>query len=341
MHRIAGYIEKLLAVEECVMIPSFGSIIKETLSPQYIKFERIAYPGKVVYYFIAELKGRDNLLESYYAKNYGISMRRARLMVDNDIREMKEQLLQHQTFQIGNIGQFTLLENGKLIFSPQKNEHSSEGDLYGLISYPLLSTKKIYSLKKVSQGNRILQTRKKYLYIKIHKRVIGYAAAGIILLGASLPFSHVTIKDRYSAGFSNPHITKSSNTNLPDSKVIHLLTNSIPTTLFYQSQLPIVCNEQKLDQYDEASNTAKTNIKDFKHYVIIAAFFSEMKAQHYIQENDNYYSIQGYFKYKNRYLVYAYRSNNKEEAYNVAHSLRNAHKNLQYTWVLNLKKTSE
>lgn len=346
MHRIAGYIEKLLAQYDCVMIPSLGALIKETLPPSYQSRERMVYPGKDIFHFNPELKDRDNLLDNFYARNYGISLRRARLMVDRDVEELRGTLSSVGTVNLGKPGVFRLDESGKLLFMPNNTEeHLGNGENYGLIPYSLphqlRKEEAIASPIKLNNSLEKSASYKKqtdnYLHFRIHKRIASAAAAVVVLLTILIPTSLPPVLNRYSAGFTK--------TEVSDTKAVEkgdLLTkeNRSGKNLLSQSQAEETPTVEQTAAVAEriAPTTAQTSVSASNYYVVIGAFFSEEKAKIFIDgcRSSTFFSTIGYLKHGDRYMIYAYRTQSSDTAADFIRQLRETYRDKRDAWILHV-----
>ncbi len=172
MSRLSNHIDTLLAFHDCVVIPTFGAIIKEQIAPRYCREDRVIYPAKKLLHFNKELRERDFLLEELYAQNYGISRRRARILVDQDVADFVSVLHRTGHGSLTAIGHFQLIDNGAVDFTPEvSSARFSSGDSYGLIPYHIP-----VALQEIQVVNASLQTLPQerentdYIHFRLHKK---------------------------------------------------------------------------------------------------------------------------------------------------------------------------
>lgn len=341
MQRLINYVERLLLRHDCIVVPSFGAFLKESLAPRYRTEERRVYPGRERFSFNAAIKERDNLLEQEYARSYGISLRRARIMVDKEVEELQNTLFTTSNLSFGNLGAFSIGEDGKAIFSPTEEDYSilGRGDFYGLTSYSLPRTKEegegVYEAQSPEHARIITfqpqvaeedkespsLEKGKYLHFKIRKRTLATTAACLVLGGLllSMPGTHSSHEKHYTAGFTPVEQTLQKEEQAP----ISVATSSPEEGSFPSAESPI------------SKATASQEITS-SYYVVIACFKTEGKVKEYISSLSevSFASTLGYVPYGNRYAVYAFASGNKEEARDFAKSLRSSRGAFEKAWLL-------
>ena len=203
MYRIGDILEQALLLHDCVVLPTIGAFIVEQTPPLYDKDLNVITPAGQRISFNASLVDRDGILDSCYARTLGLSVRRARLVVDSDVTVIRHQLYQSGTLTIGsNLGTLTLQESGELLFTPvQERQGLRSIHSYGL--YPqscLLPAVSPVEHTTTEPANEAKSDRK-YWTIRINRTAANWAAAGAICLLCLLPISSDSNPDRYSAGF--------------------------------------------------------------------------------------------------------------------------------------------
>ncbi|WP_296929325.1 sporulation protein [Porphyromonas sp.] len=203
MYRIGDILEQALLLHDCVVLPTIGAFIVEQTPPLYDKDLNIITPAGQRISFNASLVDRDGILDSCYARTLGLSVRRARLVVDSDVTVIRNQLYQSGSLTIGsNLGTLTLQESGELLFTPvQERQGLRSIHSYGL--YPqscLLPAVSPIEHTATEPANEAKGDRK-YWTIRINRTAANWAAAGAICLLCLLPISSDSHPDRYSAGF--------------------------------------------------------------------------------------------------------------------------------------------
>ena len=85
-YRLAEQITFLLLRHHYVVVPQLGGFIREVLPASYNADKAIAYPPSAELHFNQELTHSDGLLEERYALLLGLSLRRARLVLEEEVK---------------------------------------------------------------------------------------------------------------------------------------------------------------------------------------------------------------------------------------------------------------
>ena len=175
----------------------------EQTPPLYDKDLNVITPAGQRISFNASLVDRDGILDSCYARTLGLSVRRARLVVDSDVTVIRHQLYQSGTLTIGsNLGTLTLQESGELLFTPvQERQGLRSIHSYGLYPQSCLLPAVFPVEHTTTEPASEAKSDRKYWTIRINRTAANWAAAGAICLLCLLPISSDSNPDRYSAGF--------------------------------------------------------------------------------------------------------------------------------------------
>lgn len=111
-----NYISDLLYRYECVIIPSFGGFVTNTIAARINSQTHAFYPPMKQLTFNKHLQNNDGLLANYVASAKGVSFDNALLFIQDEITELKANLKEGVT--LDNIGSFSENELGMLIFEP-------------------------------------------------------------------------------------------------------------------------------------------------------------------------------------------------------------------------------
>ena len=123
MNRLISHIERSISIHKCVVVPSLGGFVAELLPACYDRDDNLIYPPKEELRFNAALSLRDGILEDSYARAYGISHRRARVMLDDDVRTLRAELVRAGRVSLEKMGELTLNPEGQISYS-----HRSEAE---------------------------------------------------------------------------------------------------------------------------------------------------------------------------------------------------------------------
>lgn len=211
MNRLISHIERSISMHKCVVVPSLGGFVAELLPARYDREDHLIYPPKEELRFNAALSVRDGILEDSYARAYGISHRRARVMLDDDVRALRAELVRSGRVSLEKMGELTLNPEGQISYSHRGRSDESSGFSYGLVpcSLPRLAALPAEVAESQPEVVRMQPEGKgDYFYLRIHKRT-GMAAAAVLLLAALLvvPWGQISSSDKFAASFVPTELT--------------------------------------------------------------------------------------------------------------------------------------
>lgn len=131
MLRIITHIERLLLVHDCVIVPKFGGFVLQTVSAVCNGEEHLFSPQRKEIVFNITLQHNDGLLSESYMQMYSVNYRKAQLMLEEDVDDMKAALQEEKRLSFGLLGSFSLGQEGQMIF------HPGESDAFSVCSYGL------------------------------------------------------------------------------------------------------------------------------------------------------------------------------------------------------------
>lgn len=180
-------LETLLAQHDCVVVPQFGAFIREQVPASWDREHKIAYPPSVVLRFNEALQHQDGLLLDYYASILGVSQRRAKLELEQDVKHLRQQLLRWQHIDLEGIGALHLSPEGRISFTSRPDTKIAH-TFYGLQAVLTPISRSEESQKQdLGRGE---QTTDQYYHFAISKRWLRYAGAvAVVLLLVGLPLS--------------------------------------------------------------------------------------------------------------------------------------------------------
>lgn len=195
--RLAEQISYLLLRHEYVVVPQLGGFIREQLPASYDRVKHLAYPPSAELHFNAEMTHSDGLLEERYALLLGLSLRRARLVLEDEVSQLRHQLIQQGSYHLVGIGEIHLTREGQLTFTPDTSAPATSASAYG---YAPLS---LPTLPQADRAPRPSSYDSRYISLRLSKRALGYAAVIVIALLALLPWGNkVETEQHYQAGFT-------------------------------------------------------------------------------------------------------------------------------------------
>ena len=289
MAKINQHIEKLLAYHDYVVVPGLGGFVVQHQSAR-ITAEHISAPIATVG-FNSLMQHSDGLLAIEVARAEGITYRKAVEIIESEVKEFKHQLLQSTHFQLGNLGFFSLNENGSLHFVP-----CAKVDFLPLnigINELFVSELERKIEKETKKISFVLPTAKTFRY-----------AAAAVLLSAMLMISpqmndvrRAETADLLSLSMLKPTIETPANsapvlcpelteTKLPDgivqnndSNLYHVVVASLPTQLSADK----LCESLKKENFECAhvlkpAKSYRVSIRSFAEKAEAIAFMENLRA---------------------------------------------------------------
>lgn len=172
-HRINKHIEQQLALNHCAILPALGGFFLDPQPAYYEADKRLAYPPHVSVYFNQGLTHSDALMVESYVRLYGVSYRRAHVMLDEDVHRLRQELVRQRYYHIEGVGRLELDIEGRISFISQPGLRLNSK------SYGLDAT----ILPNISNST-YSPTQSTHIQVRISKRLLRYAAMFILpLLG--------------------------------------------------------------------------------------------------------------------------------------------------------------
>lgn len=258
--RLAEQISYLLLRHEYVVVPQLGGFIREKLPASYDRSKHLAYPPSSELHFNSEMTHSDGLLEERYALLLGLSLRRARLVLEEEVSQLRHQLIQQGTYHLSGIGELQLSREGHLSFTPDSAALATSASAYG---YAPLS---LPALPQATSGRQALSGEQdsRYISLRLPKRALGYAAAVVIAILALLPWGNkVETEQHYQAGFT------------PSVEVARQL---------FGEEKKVADASSEATAKDEQSNLRWSTEQDGRYYIIIATERTEERIQTYVEQ---------------------------------------------------------
>ncbi|MDO4707183.1 MAG: hypothetical protein Q4A61_02010 [Porphyromonadaceae bacterium] len=291
--RLTKHINQLLSLHPCVSVPGLGSFLLET-QPAYLDHGTcLIYPTTSELCFNELLQHQDGLLAQSYADAYAISHRRARLMVDEDVRSLRNHLIRRCRITLDGLGTLSLNESGNIVFEPQ-NIQTLQSTSYGLPPVALPTY-----LDKESDVPH-LDSQSAYLHLRISKRGISWVSAVAILILAALPWGkQVEREPLYQASIAPTELRQEGKIAPQMGEVkaqdvaVEEYHRTSPTTGMYHVIIAVELSFERAElHYTEALSSLPKELhetldilQDKKRYLVSAAQFTDAsQAYAYIKE---------------------------------------------------------
>lgn len=283
MYRIGDILEQALLLHDCVVLPTIGAFIVEQTPPLYDKDLNLITPAGQRISFNASLVDRDGILDSCYARTLGLSVRRARLVVDSDVTVIRHQLYQSGSLTIGsNLGTLTLQKSGELLFTPvQERQGLRSIHSYGLYPQSCLLPAVAPVDHVATEPASETKSDRKYWTIRINRTAANWAAAGAICFLCLLPISSDSNPDRYSAGFVPYGWLDEASVVTPEQKQAK---PSIALAPKAETQEEIVSTTPEHAASSSLVITHDEALQQGSHAVVVGVFKGPKRAEQFIEE---------------------------------------------------------
>ena len=255
----------------------------EQTPPLYDKDLKVITPAGQRISFNASLVDRDGILDSCYARTLGLSVRRARLVVDSDVTVIRHQLYQSGSLTIGsNLGTLTLQESGELLFTPvQERQGLRSIHSYGLYPQSCLLPAVAPVDHTATEPASETKSDRKYWTVRINRTAANWAAAGAICFLCLLPISSDSNPDRYSAGFVPYGWLDEASVVTPEQKQAK---PSIALAPKAETQEEIVSATPEHATSSSLVITHDEALQQGSHAVVVGVFKGPKRAERFIEE---------------------------------------------------------
>lgn len=154
MIELSRHLEVLLLNNDCVAVPDFGGFVAHYVSARVDEADGMFLPPMRTIGFNPHLKMNDSLLAQSYVEAYDISYPEALRMIEQEVEEIKRQVLHEGSFRLEGIGVLTYNDEGSYNFEPQASGLLTPS-LYGLSSFEFDSLKPIAAVSVAAPAAEI------------------------------------------------------------------------------------------------------------------------------------------------------------------------------------------
>lgn len=302
VERIYQHIEKLLALNEYVVVPGIGGFVLQHQSAAIIDNKLIA-PRKTIA-FNALMHHTDGLLVIEISRTERISYRMAQELLQVETEFFKKQLQANGSFVFGILGVFNLTDEGNYVFTPNTRAAFIPSNI-GLVDLQLTD----YSKKH----QQLVPVKQKAFSTKIRWRYAAVLALLISLL--FVPEQHTDYSKTQSAAIvSLSELTMAAKT--------HHTTDTILVTDTAKQQTP---------------KTARAEIasKMEAYHVIVASMPTLQSAENYCKTiTDLNFPTAKVLEPSKTYRVAIKSFSDREEAIRFMENLRTTDERFSTAWVL-------
>ena len=321
MLRICIHIERLLIVNDCVIIPEFGGFVLQRHPVVYAADTHTFLPPHREIVFNPALTHNDGLLAQSYMQFYHMHFREAQLSLKQDIECLKAELQATGHISLGAVGSFRKGMEGSLLFLPGKPQAISGAEAFGL---EILRLSPLPTAEPITPDKR---KKENVIYLPVH-RVIWRTTGVVVALTALFLLTSQPVRETssgrtdYAAGLVLPATLSERMTTLPTiscprQRAEEPVKTPVPIT-------PAV--DETATQLDETSQPSKTPVRQKTYYIIIGSFHTKKQAEMFMSET-NLTSCKetGLVARDEKVRVYAARFDTREEAETYLSRLRSDH----------------
>jgi hypothetical protein len=174
------YIKDLLYRYDCVIVPDFGAFLTQRVSAKIHDNTHTLYPPKKLLSFNEQLQKNDGLLANYITEVEKIPYDTAIYKIAKQVKSIKSYLIEGETIQFEDIGEFMLNNAGNIVFEPS-NHINFLTDSFGLSHFNSVEVaREVYNKEVEALEEKIA------IPISNKKRSsswLKYAAAAVVILG--------------------------------------------------------------------------------------------------------------------------------------------------------------
>lgn len=276
---VVEIIQQLLLENNCVIVPNFGAFIGN-YQPAIIQLSNhTIFPPNKIILFNRILQTNDGILVNAVAKKYTISYEAALEKVNDFVKDCQQTIQNNRSLILKEIGRFTLDAENNLQFQPNTNKNLLL-DSFGL---PTMSLEPIARLKdSVADIESTTHAIKIEQLISRTNKIKKYSFAailvGILILGSVIFYNNSSNIFQNEASVMSVFDTAPAkmNTKIIDTtpKAVESIAQTTETNTVVESE-PIVSAPIETP----TKNTIVNNKKVAKAYIVIGAFFDQVRAE--------------------------------------------------------------
>ncbi|MDR1601239.1 MAG: SPOR domain-containing protein [Tannerella sp.] len=272
MLEIVTHIERLLQVNDCVIIPDFGGFVLQNCPAVHERDAHLFRPSRKEIVFNPTLRHDDGLIAGSYMQAYGMIFNRARAALKKDIEKLKVALDEQPEVRLEGIGSFRKEAGETIVFRPVADCSRFSLSSYGLMPFhlPPLPASKPVEERTEQHRQKPLRKSGRVIYLPVN-RTLAYVT-GISVAAVALSLLIATpVKDvnpaSYTASFAPSEIVRKimpSGDAQPAVEEEHAAETAVKPAAI----IPV--------EQADGMNPVKT------YYVIIGSFNTESQAQVFI-----------------------------------------------------------
>lgn len=249
-------------MHDCIIIPKLGGFVLQNVPAVYRADEHAFRPMRKEVVFNTTLQHNDGLLSESYMQMYGVDYRKAQLMWEEDVEELKAVLQQEKNVSLGIVGSFETGAEGQLVFHPGE-AHTFSVESYGLplFELPTLDMLEIEEREEVALlvGKKKPRETSRSVHWNFFRAAAATAAAIGLFLVVSTPVREVN-PSAYTASFVPTEMvayhTQAAESVLPSSASLPDMSASQEKAVTKEEKATGLSNAPSLSTSVEKKSTA-------------------------------------------------------------------------------------
>lgn len=339
MIELDRHIEILLLSNDCVIVPGLGGFMTHHIDARYDADDQMFLPPLRTLGFNPQLTMNDSLLVQSYIEAYDISYPEALRRIESEVEELKQHIAAAGYYELNDIGELSLNEEGKYLFSPCEAGILTP-ELYGLSSFEMKPIAKAEAIEEEKQEVQketapVLvdmttdeeEDDDRALVIKMSwiRNTVAVAAAVLAFFLMTTPVSNSNSTQMNMGGLNNPLLA--SKPHKPATKPDTTIKISPDTTALNKA----------VAQVKKDSVIAQPEAEMTGYCIVLASYVSMKNAQIFVDElHKRGFTEAGIFIRNNVTRVICGHFKTQNAAYNRLNTVRD-NKGFEEAWVLKLK----
>ena len=343
MIELDRHIEILLLSNDCVIVPGLGGFMTHHVEARYDADDQMYLPPLRTLGFNPQLTMNDSLLVQSYIEAYDISYPEALRRIENEVEELKQHIETAGYYELNDIGELSLNEEGKYLFTPCEAGILTP-ELYGLSSFEITpvetetavvveaekeknETEEKTAAALVSLATEDVDDDERALVIKMSwiRNTVAIAVAVLAFFLMTTPVSNSEATQMNMGNFNNPLLV--SKPSKPAVKPDTTIKITLDTTATAQAVA-----EVKKDTVAAQPEKPMTG-----YYLVLASHVSKKNAQAFVDElHKRGFTEAEIFIRNNVTRVICGHFETMNAAYNRLNRIRD-NKGFEEAWVLKLK----
>ena len=341
MIELDRHIEILLLSNDCVIVPGLGGFMTHHVEARYDADDQMFLPPLRTLGFNPQLTMNDSLLVQSYIEAYDISYPEALRRIESEVEELKQHIEAAGCYELNDIGELSLNEEGKYIFSPCEAGILTP-ELYGLSTFEMKTIatplpveeekteaeETVVSPAHVSMTTDDEEDEERALVIKMSwiRNTVAIAAAVLAFFLMTTPVSNSDSTQINMGGLNNPLLVQKP----------HKPAVKPDTTLKITPDTTVV--NKTVDEVKKDSVVAQPETEKKGYCIVLASYVTMKNAQAFVDElHKRGFTEAEIFIRNNVTRVVCGHFETQNAAYNRLNRIRD-NKGFEEAWVLKLKE---